>query len=87
MPVFKLRFARDDPESGALIVRETGRRGWLEVRGRAFSHRGKGEPCPMQQVHDAMTGWHACILHAVDEAVILPRYPDHDGLLRTFESV
>ena len=82
MGMLKLEFLDHDPETGILLVKEVGRRGHLEVRGQPYSQWGARPACPVQAIHDAMAGWHACILHAGDEAVILPRHPDYQAVFK-----
>lgn len=40
-----------------------------------------------QALHDALEGWHACILHTGDMAVILPKHPDYERVRQLVEDV
>lgn len=33
--------------------------------------------CFTQALHDALVGWHACVLHTGDTLTVLPHHPDH----------
>ena len=33
--------------------------------------------CWAEALHDALEGWHACVLHTGDELAVLPKHPDY----------
>lgn len=43
--------------------------------------------CWTQALHDAMEGWHSCILHTGDDTVILPKHPDFDRIVQLISDV
>ena len=43
--------------------------------------------CWTQALHDALVGWHSCVLHTGDTLVVLPHHPDYDRVRQLVDDV
>ena len=73
MKVYRIEFA--DDALSVLTVHCGGDR--IEFRGDPYHLWDHRDPTDVQRLHDALEGWHACVLHAGDAVAILPRHPDY----------
>jgi hypothetical protein len=71
-------------EAGVIQVWQPGNRRWVEFRGPPYSQWGD-TPNDMQQVHDALEGWHATVLHQGEVLLIHDKHPDFMRILALFE--
>ena len=50
--------------------------------------RNHGRNCSWTQaLHDALVGWHACVLHTGDTLTVLPSHPDHARVAQLVDDV
>lgn len=70
-----------DPRPCVLRVWRLRESSWVEFRGPAYCVWDYENPSPAQKVHDALEGWHACVLHAGDVLTLLPEHPDYSRVL------
>lgn len=68
----------DGGEAGRIDLWFQGDKSHVEFRGKPYSqweHENDGGW--FQRVHDAMEGWHSCVLHTDDVLALLPRHEDY----------
>lgn len=75
-----------DPAKGTIYARRQGERSHVEFVGPPYQEWADQETSPWnERIHDAMEGWHSSILHAGDQAVILPSHPDYDNVEKVMQ--
>lgn len=67
-----------DADLMTIRVRRTGKRSWVEFRSNLPYHLWTDTPSHAAMLHDMLEGYHACILHAGSDFVLLPRHPDYE---------
>ena len=50
---------------------------WIEFRGTPYSQWDEETDHPMQQLHDAMAGWHTTVLHQDSVLTLMLHHPDY----------
>lgn len=66
-----------DPDLTTIRVREVGSPSWVEFRSSLPYHLWTECPSHAAMLHDTLEGWHACVLHAGSDLVLLPKHPDY----------
>ncbi len=78
-----------DPDLMILCARRHGEQSWVEFRAPTPYHEWGEAQHHAAMLHDALEGWHACVLHTADPQVdLLPRHPDYarvDALMRVLD--
>jgi hypothetical protein len=69
-------------EDGVIQVWYPGDPKWIEFRGPPYSQWDPDEASPMQQIHDALEGWHATVLHQDEILLLHDGHPDFERVLR-----
>lgn len=64
-------------ESGVILAWYLGDDTWIEFRGPKYSTWHLGSHSRMQDIHDALEGWHATILHQDGVLMLHPKHPDY----------
>lgn len=72
----KLRMP-DGGQAGYMEVWYDGDESHVEFRGRPYTQWDGVTVCDFQRVHDALEGWHACVLHTNQILTLLPSHPDY----------
>ena len=57
---------------------------WVEARGRPYSEWEVDENTPFQRLHDAMPGWHTCVLHQDAVLTLHENHIDFDDVMSFF---
>lgn len=69
-------------EDGVIQAWYVGRHQWVEFRGPKYSKWHAGSHSRMQEIHDAMEGWHTTVLHQNEVLMLHPKHPDYAAVKR-----
>lgn len=54
---------------------------WVEFRGPPYAAWDPYATSNFQCIHDALPGWHACVLHTDQVLDVLPKHPEYEYLI------
>lgn len=72
-------------EAGCVCARYSGERSWVEFRGPPYSRWELGGTSHFQQLHNALDGWQASVLHSGEILALLPEHREYAFVRRMLD--